>query len=194
MRNRRLNAVSAVRANSRPIFQVVVAYEDYAAGRRANETCSFLLSQLGDEFELRCGMWKFEILRNAKLAEIAAAEALEADVFIVAAHGSSPLPIEVTSWIDHWLPLRDERTTALIALIDGNPNLMGGTPPAYSYLEEIAAKAKMDFLPQLIASGGVGFPPPGTGLPPGARSAGLEELMRPSPVPERPARHWGINE
>lgn len=164
-------------------------YEDFAAGRRANETCSFLLSQLGDEFELRCGMWKFEILRNAKLAEMAAAEALEADVIIVAAHESSLLPIELTSWIDHWLPLRHERTTALIALIDGNLNPMRVTPPAYSYLEEVAAKAKMDFLPQVIASSGVSVPSQSTGLPPEARSAGLEELM-----PRTPERHWGINE
>ena len=47
------------------MFQVLVVYEDFAAGRRATDTCNLLMSKLGDEFELRCSMWKFEILRGA---------------------------------------------------------------------------------------------------------------------------------
>jgi hypothetical protein len=188
MRNRRLNAVSAVQTKSRPIFQVLVVYEDFAAGRRANETCSFLLSQLGDEFELRCGMWKFEILRNARLAEMAAAKALEADVIIVAVHESSLLPVEVTSWINHWLPLRDGRTAALIALIDGAVNPTGVVPPVCACLQKVAAAASMDFFPHIV--GLRDEPPAKIRFPGGDTSAHLDESM-----PRRaPERHWGINE
>jgi len=189
MRTRRLNAVAAVHAEPRPLFQVLVVYEDFAAGRRANETCSFLMSQLGDEFEFTSRMWKFEMLRNPKLTQIAAGEALEADVIIVAACGSSPLPDEVTSWIDHWLPLRREGAGALIALIEGTVNPRQG-PSAYDYLQKVATAAKMDFLPHVVAFTGEGFPAWSTLLPSEVSSARLDELIQ-GPVPER---HWGINE
>ncbi len=190
MRNRRLNAVAAVQVEPSPLFHVLVVYEDFAAGRQANETCSFLLSQLGDEFELRRGMWKFEILGNPELARIAAAEALEADVIIVAVHESSLLPVEVTGWIEHWLPLRDERTTALIALIDGCVDPMGVVPPVYAYLQKVAAAANMDFFPHIVGFKDERLAPSGIRFPAGDTSAHLDELIR-RPVPER---HWGINE
>ena len=190
MRNTRLKAVAAVQAEPRPLFHVLVLYEDFAAGRRANETCSFLRSQLGDEFELRSGMWKFEILRNAKLAEIAAAEALEADAIIVAAHRSPLLPVEVTGWIEQWLPLRDERTTALIALIDVGLNPTGVVPPVYAYLQKVAAAANMDFFPHIVGFEDARPAPSGIRFPGADTSAYPDELMR-RPLPER---HWGINE
>jgi hypothetical protein len=184
------NAVKAVRAETRPLFEVLVVYEDFVAGRRAGDTCSFLLSQLGDEFEFRSEMWKFEILRNPKLVEIAAAEALEADVIIVASRGTAPLPREVTNWIERWLPLRVERTGALIiAQIEGSMILKRAATAVYAYLEKVAATAKMDFLPHFFAGAEKASPsrPP---LAPEVSSPHWDELI------QRPAttRHWGINE
>ncbi len=190
MRIRRFNAVTAVPAEARPLFQVLIVYEDFAAGRRANETCSFLMTQLGDEFELRSGMWKFEILRNPKLAEIATREALEADAIIVAARGVSPLPAEVTSWIDRWLPLRDKRAGALIALMGGSMNPKHSLPAAYAYLQKVAARANMDFLPHVLPFTNEETPAFDIPLPSEVSAARWDELMQ-RPGPER---HWGINE
>ena len=190
MRIRRLNALTAIQAEPRPIFQVLIVYEDFAAGRRANDTCSFLMTQLGDEFELRSGMWKFEMLRNPKLAEIATGEALEADAIIVAARGVAPLPAEVTSWIDQWLPRRDKRTGALIALIGGSMNPKHSLPAAYAYLQKVAATANMDFLPHVLAFTNAETRAFDIPLPSEVSAARWDELM-----PRlRPERHWGINE
>jgi len=182
--------MAVVQAEPRPLLKVLVVYEDFAAGRRANDTCSFLMTQLGDEFELRSGLWKFEILRNSKLAEIAAAEALEADVIIVAARGESPLPNEVTGWIDQWLPLRGVSAGALIALIGGSMNPGNAPPPAYTYLQKVAATANMDFLPQVLAFTGRESLSCNARRPSEASPVRWDELMqRP-----RPEEHWGINE
>ena len=165
-------------------------YEDFAAGRRANDTCSFLLAQMGQEAELRSEMWKFEVLRNPKLADIAAGEALEADVIIVATHGAMPLPEEVTGWIDRWLPLRENRAGALIALLGGSLNPKQPLPPAYAYLQKVAESAKMDFLPRVLAYKAeetTDFDGPPLSDVSAAR---WDELMK-RPGPER---HWGINE
>ena len=164
-------------------------YEDFVAGRRAGDTCSFLMSQLGDEFEFRSEMWKFEILRKPELVEIAAAEALEADVIIVAARGAAPLPLEVTKWIDRWLPLRAERSGALIAQIEASLILKRAGTPVYAYLKKVAATAKMDFLPHFFA-GAEEESPSLAPLAPEVSSPHWDELM------QRPAtaQHWGINE
>jgi len=190
MRITRLNAVTTVQAQARLLFRVLILYEDFAAGRRANDTCRFLTTQLGDEFELRSGMWKFEMLRHPKLAEIATGEALEADAIIVAARGVAPLPAEVTSWIDRWLPLRDKRAGALIALIGGSMNPGHSLPAAYACLQKAAATANMDFLPHVLPFTNEETPAFDIPLPSEGDAARWDELM---PRP-RPERHWGINE
>jgi hypothetical protein len=134
-------------------------------------------------------MWKFEMLRNPELAEAAAAEALGANVVIVAAHESSPLPVEFTRWIDSWLPLRGKETAALIALIDGSVRPTASLPSVYGYLQEVAGAAGMDFLPNVttlaeerLSSSYI--------LQSEINNAQLDELTN-GPAPER---HWGINE
>ena len=148
------------------------------------------MSQLGDEFEFRSEMWKFEILRNPKLVEIAADEALEADVIIVAARGATALPLEVTSWIDRWLPLRVECAGALIAQIQGGTILNRAATSVYDYLQKVAAAAKMDFLPHFLTGAEEKSPSIAAPLAAKVSSPRWDEWM------ERPGteRHWGINE
>jgi len=186
----RPSAVSAVEtAEPRPRFQVLSVYEDFAAGRRAHDTCCFLMTQLGDEFELRSAMWKFEALRNPRLAEIATGEALEADAIIVAARGASPLPTAVTSWIDQWLLRRDKPAGALIALIGGSLNSNDSRPAPYAYLQKVASAASMDFLPHVLPFTNE-TPALNIPLPSAGSAARWDEL----PQRPRPERHWGINE
>lgn len=167
-----------------------MVYEDFAAGRRATDTRNLLMSKLGDEFELRCSMWKFEILRSAKLREMAAVEATEADAIIIAAHGTSPLPDEVTSWVDAWIPLRGDHPAALIVLLDRAFHRGDLPPAAYDYLRSVATAAKMDFLPEITAF---------TRNEPAASSFALQSEASAAPSGVFPRwtvseRHWGINE
>lgn len=190
VQSRRHNASSTVRAKTRPVFQALVLYEDFAAGRRATETCNLLMAKLGDEFELRCSMWKFEVLRNTKLHEMAAAEATEADTIIIAAHGASPLPEEVTSWVDAWLPLRSDQPAALIALVDSAFHRGDRSSAIHEYLRSVAAAANLEFLTQVAA-----FLPDQSvvsGFPPNTDAGSVQSADAPRwSVSER---HWGINE
>jgi hypothetical protein len=148
------------------------------------------MTRLGDEFELRCSMWKFEVLRNAKLKEIAVAEAAEADTIIVAAHGAAALPVEVSTWIDDWLPVRGDHPAALIALVDVAFH-RGDEPSAMQdYLRRVATVAKMDFLSQVTAFTVNDFPAPIFPLIPRSNAALPGDISRWNAT----ERHWGINE
>ena len=167
-----------------------MVYEDFAAGRQATDTCNLLMAKLGDEFELLCSMWKFEVLRSAKLNQMAAAEATEADAIIVAAHGASPLPEEVTRWIEAWLPLRDDHPAALIALVDSAFHRGDKPSAAHDFLRGVAAAAKMDFLTQVTAFAVDESVISGFAFKSDLNASPAAEAARWN-VSER---HWGINE
>lgn len=190
MQSRRHNATSAIRARTKPVFQTLVLYEDFAAGHRATDTCNLLMAKLGAEFELRCSMWKFEVLRNAKLREMAAAEATEADAIIVAAHGAAALPEEVVSWVDAWLPLRGDQPAALIALLDSAFQRGNGASATCDYLRRVATAARMDFLSEVAAFSPVEMPVPKAALQPESGGKISHDASR----WEVSERHWGINE
>jgi len=180
----------AVAAEGRAVFRTLLLYEDYPAARRATETCNLILARLGEEFELRCSMWKFEALRNAKLRDMAAIEATEADVIIVAARGCLALPPEVTAWVDTWLPGQVCHPAALIAVVDSAHQRGSRTAIVSDYLQRVAANAKMDFLLEVanFESSDVSV----TSTPEDAEPS----LTLPGEMPrwEAADRHWGINE
>lgn len=190
MQTRRHNVSPAVNVDGRPVFQTLVLYEDFAAGRRATDTCNLLMARLGDEFELRCSMWKFEVLRNSKLSEIAAREATEADIIIVATHGSSPLPSEVTAWVDAWLPGRGAHPAALVAVVNSAFQSKDRSSATFDYLRSVAAAANMDFLGQVTAFARNDYALPDFPL----RAETGTTLPSDSPRWNAADRHWGINE
>src|SRR5581483_4358351 len=50
-------------------FNVVIAYEDFAAGRHAKETYDYLVRSLGRELAFDNQMWKFDVLGHPKLRD-----------------------------------------------------------------------------------------------------------------------------
>src|ERR1700686_3227423 len=86
-----------------PLFNVLIVYEDFAAGEHAKETYDYLVHQLGRDYQFTNQMWKFDILGNFKMREMAVKDALEADLIIVSTHGIGELPAEVKTWLDQWM-------------------------------------------------------------------------------------------
>lgn len=190
MQAKPMNAAPVVPAETLAVFQVVAVYEDYAAGYHANETCTFLLSQIGDEFEGRCSRWRFELLRQPQLRKIAAAEAAIADVVIVAGRGTSPLSPEVMQWMDGWVTGHRKDGAALIALLDMAANPLSVVPPAFAYLQQVATTAEMEFFPHFTEFRRSNLPAPDVFVPP---EVAATQPTNP-PVPPLTYQHWGINE
>ncbi|MDB6067570.1 MAG: hypothetical protein JWR26_3778 [Pedosphaera sp.] len=130
-----------------PHFNVLIVYEDFAAGKHAKETYDYLVHQLGRDYQFTNQMWKFDILGNFKMREMAVKDALEADLIIVSTHGIGELPAEVKTWLDQWLAQKGN-AMALVTLVDRPQTEALESNSIRSYLQGLARKAKMDFFAQ----------------------------------------------
>lgn len=180
----------AARGRSKPAFRVVMAYDDFASGKRAMDACPLLVSQLGGGAELRSSMWKFDVLHSTKLNQIAVNDAIEADVIIVANARNAGLPDSVKTWIAGWVPRKRGQAATLVALVDFTGEDVQAAVLAQALLKDAAAEAKIDFLPQEIRF-------PESSLPP-VSSAQTAEASREASIPPHSRtpmlEGWGIND
>jgi hypothetical protein len=129
-----------------PVFNVVIVYEDFDTGKHAKETFDFLVSNLGHQCRFSNQMWKFDVLAIPKLREMAAKDALAADIIIISCHGNHNLSSDVKAWINSWL-YEPNNAIALVALFsDANP--CGENHNLRAYLAEVANRAHMEFFAQ----------------------------------------------
>jgi hypothetical protein len=125
-------------------FNVVIAYEDFETGKHGKKTYDFLVQNLGEECRFDNQMWKFDVLAVPKLREMAAKDAVAADIIIISAHGQSELPMEVKSWMELWL---SEKTNA-IAIVGLFDLEAYEDNAARTYLAEVAQRAGIEFFAQ----------------------------------------------
>ena len=169
-------------------FNVVIAYEDFTAGRRAIDACKLLVAQLGNEVRFRSSMWKFDVLEVAKLNRMATHDAVEADMIIVATAQNGELPGAVKVWVESWVPEKRGQTAALLALMDfSDVSELDGANLARDYLQNAAAEAGIDFLQQSDQPMEQSWAPPTAG-PLGNGTASLRITNRPAP------EGWGLND
>ena len=74
--------------------------------------------------------------------------ALAADVIVIAVYAMEELPLDLYVWIDAWLPRRASRVGALAAVIGVAEPLEPQSVRTREYLEAVARKAQLDFIPQ----------------------------------------------
>src|SRR4051812_35855142 len=131
----------------KPNFRVVIAYEDLAAGKNARHTYDYVAHQLGYDCQFTNEMWNFDVLGIPRLREMAARDAVHADMIIIACHGDRPLPDSLKSWIELWMS-EEVNSIALVTLFD--PAHLS-TPVARAireYLAQVAQRANMEFFTQ----------------------------------------------
>jgi hypothetical protein len=127
-----------------PTFEVTIAYEDFETGKHAKKTYEYLVKHVGHDCQFASQMWKFDVLGIPKLRDMAARDALAADVIIIASHGGKELPREVISWIDTW-SARKGNAIALVALFDCEPQ---DGRAIREYLAGVAKRCQMEFFAQ----------------------------------------------
>jgi len=129
-----------------PVFNVVIAYEDFETGKHAKETYDYLAEHLGRDCEFTNQMWKFDVLNIPKLRQLAAADASAADIVVISGHGDD-LPEHVKLWIESWLQ-QEPKPLALVALFDRPAEEVARTQTARNYLAQTAERAGMEFFAQ----------------------------------------------
>lgn len=129
-----------------PIFNVVIAYEDFETGKHAKETYDFLVNNLRHECRFENQMWKFDVLGIPKLREMAAKDAMLADIIIISCRGTHDLSSDVKAWINAWLD-GQSNAIALVALF-GDHAGPGDNHHVREYLADVSRRAQMEFFAQ----------------------------------------------
>jgi hypothetical protein len=175
-----------------PVFNVLIAYEDFETGKHAKVTYDYLVEHLGRDCTFCHQMWKFDVLSVAKLAEIAAKDAQAADIIIISCR-SEELPEHVRTWIETSIGGK-ANPIALVTLFDCPPHESYRMATVRSYLADIAERGRMEFFAQPDDWPGR----PRTGLNPLLeRSAPLNDFAFSAiagAVHQNPFPRWGINE
>jgi hypothetical protein len=141
------NRLGASDLDASPTFNVVIAYEDFDTGKHAKRTYDFLVENLGRECQFTNQMWKFDVLSIPKLREMAAKDAVQADIIIVSSHGGDELPEPVKAWIESWLAEKGN-VNALVALFDCPDEDSLKTRRIRTYLADVAERGGMEFFAQ----------------------------------------------
>lgn len=129
-----------------PVFNVVIAYEDFDSGKQAKETYDFLVHNLGRECRFANQMWKFDVLGIPKLREMAVKDALIADIIIISCQGAHDLSADVKAWINSWVRGQGN-AIALVALFT-NASHYRENQSMRAYLADVAKNAHMEFFAQ----------------------------------------------
>ena len=128
----------------RPMFKVVVAYEDLETGKNAKRVYDFLTQNLSADYEFCNQMWKFDVLGIPRLREAAAKDAYEADILMISSRGVQRLAEEAKIWIESWLS-QGTSAIALVALFGCEGQEAQVTR---GYLAEVAQRGGLEFFAQ----------------------------------------------
>jgi len=125
-------------------INVVVAFEDTAAGEHADGFYEHLTRKLGGEFEFTRYQWSFALLQDESVRDVAAHDATMADIVIIATHGETELPEQVDAWFQGWVG-RNASPMALVALFDRPSPCPETREDIRSALARVAQMGGMDF-------------------------------------------------
>jgi hypothetical protein len=142
----------------KPIWSVVIVYENNAARDEATRFCNQLVEKFWSQCEFDLSWLSFEKLHTLKFATEAARKAAEADLVIFSAQPEGDMPIAIEAWIEHWLSQRREREGALVGLLGQQPGRAPELAGKHVFLRRIANRAGMDYLTQVPETFGYPIP------------------------------------
>ena len=101
-----------------PIFNVVIIYEDSAAGKRAKHFYDSVIRELVDECDFSLELWNFQALAFPDIGNSAAEAAARADIVIFSMHRKARLSVQTRDWIERWSGLISDNRSALVVMLD----------------------------------------------------------------------------
>jgi hypothetical protein len=123
---------------------MVVAYEDYGAGKRAQHACQQILEMAHLDKKLSVDLWKFDMFKLRAMREAAAEEAAGAELLLLAPNGDSELPVSVQEWLQLSLQ-HPYRPKALLVLLGPDPEDIERPPKVAYQLKTLAVQLSVPF-------------------------------------------------
>ena len=125
-------------------LKIVLVYSDQSSASLGAEVTSALRQKLGNDFHVAQSNWKTEMLKHAGLRLIAAEEARDSDIVILAVSESGPLDPNLKGWFKLWEQRERETPGALVALLNQSEERTE-TESLKRQLEQFAKRAHMEF-------------------------------------------------
>jgi hypothetical protein len=126
---------------------VLIAYDDVAAGKHAKELCDRLLRRLGPGYEMRITPWSLAALELPSLAAMAPGDALRPELLIIAVNGEQPLAAAARKWIRRWALRTRAAGGAVVAQLHSILRMGQELAPAYGELQRIVGNFRPGFFP-----------------------------------------------
>jgi hypothetical protein len=132
-------------ADAEPPLRVVVAYRDIAACNRAMRLLADVGEALGDDIDFQPLPWSFDLLADVNWRRVAASDAINADLFILATSDTNPLPPAIGGWAETAISRKRGTAAAVVALFgpEGHPDGIGSSRLAA--IQTAAKRAGLDF-------------------------------------------------
>jgi hypothetical protein len=131
---------------------IVVVYEHFPARLRIQQVYWMLMRELSNEFDFECSWYGYDDLQHPRTAASAKAAAANADLILFSADVESEPPPAVKTWVESWIGTKAAQDAALAALLSGQNRRKRKSMPVWNYLSDIARRAGMSFLPQVVGT------------------------------------------
>jgi hypothetical protein len=126
-------------------LRVVVAYEDYDAGKRAQRACQQLIELACLELQAATtDLWKFDMLKLKAMRAAAIEETAGADLLVVATQDGAAPPARVWDWVRRSL-MHSSPPRAMLLLFGPTPADQESTPAADPPLKRLAVGLGVPF-------------------------------------------------
>jgi hypothetical protein len=130
----------------KPVYSMVVLYQNPMTGIRAKHFSENLMRELGDTMLWTTDIWDFKLLDLADVRRAATEAAAIADVVILALDGHVELPDGVKAWMEEWGGRLVDGGPILIALFSAFDAKQKAMASTRAFLATIAETCGLTFL------------------------------------------------
>lgn len=128
-------------------LNVLIAYENLAAGQRAMRLCWNLACQQEGDLSLHPRLWRLDLVADPVYAGFAIADAVQAELFIVSISSQAELSKPARHWLKLCLAIARKQATsaAMVALLGTDDQINESYSPNFQFLRSVAQEAGLEF-------------------------------------------------
>jgi len=126
----------------RHLVDVVVAYENFHSGKRAQYACQQIVSLAHGDGTMSLDLWKFDMLKLHSMQAVALEAAASAILLVLAPQDGMELPPGMMNWL-RLIFQQPTHPKALLALLEPAPEDPALTSPVQEQLQEFAEKIQL---------------------------------------------------
>jgi hypothetical protein len=131
-------------------LNVVIAFDDLRAGRKAKELCDRLALRPSPDCALHIGLWSLSVLQIPQVLQAAATQAARAALVVVTVSGQTDLTVSAKTCVTMFSTGKTSAHGALTVLFHGASRPRENLAPSCAFLRRAARTAGRTFFSQVI--------------------------------------------